>query len=112
MKIEQEKKLLLSGLRDKAIKKATKSSKIVKWLILSFLILTFISVGIFGIYACITQGLKGEVSIWGIIGIAFSALGIFDFLISKFRLIIRFPNFIEKIVYNKVYDKKIKEYYE
>lgn len=112
LKIEQEKKLLLSGLRDKAIKKATKSSKIVKWLILSFLILTFISVGIFGIYACITQGLKGEVSIWGIIGIAFSALGIFDFLISKFRLIIRFPNFIEKIVYNKVYDKKIKEYYE
>ena len=65
-----------------------------------------------GTISCIKQGLIGEVSVLGIIGIAVSIFGLLDFVIGKSRLVIKLSKLIEIKVYEKTYDRKIKEYYE
>ena len=65
-----------------------------------------------GTISCIKQGLIGEVCVLGIIGIAVSIFGLLDFVIGKSRLVIKLSKLIEIKVYEKNYDRKIKEYYE
>ena len=112
IKAEQDKKELMNNLKTKANNKAIKWSKPFKWLVLILLSSLFVGVGVLGAVACIKQGLIGEVSTFGIISIVVSLLGLFDFLIGKSRFILKLSKLIELKVYNKVYDKKIKEYYE
>lgn len=112
IKAEQDKKELMNNLKTKANNKAIKRSKLFKWLVLILLSSLFIGFGVSGAVACIKQGLIGEVSALGIISIVISLLGLFDFFIGKSRVILKLSKFVELKVYNNVYDKKIKEYYE
>ena len=112
LKAEQDKKDFMSNLRNKAKKKATQKSQIVKWSILIILSGILLGFGVLGTISCIEQGLIGKVSVLGIIGIAVSIFGLLDFVIGKSRLIIKLSKLIEIKVYEKTYDRKIKEYYE
>ena len=109
---EQSKKDLMNNLRSKAKKNATIKSQIIKWFVIIILSSIVIGFGVFGIISCIKQGLIGEVSVLGIIGIIVSVLGLCDFLIGKSRFILKLSKIIELKAYEKFYDKKIKEYYE
>lgn len=112
LKAEQDNKEFISNLRNKAKHNATKKSQMVGWGILIILSCILLGFGVLGTIFCIKQGLIGEVSVLGIIGIAISLFGLFDFLIGKSRVVIKLSKFIELKVYEKVYDKKIKEYCE
>ena len=112
LKAEQDKKDFMSNLRNKAKKKATQKSQIVKWSILIIISGILLGFGVLGTISCIEQGLIGEVSVLGIIGIAVSIFGLLDFVIGKSRLVIKLSKLIEIKVYEKTYDRKIKEYYE
>lgn len=112
LKAEQSNNDIMSKFRTKAHKQASNSSKLAKWAILISISTLFLSFGIIGVIACIRQGLIGEISTYGIIAIVISLFGFIDFLIGKSRLILKFAKLVEKKVYNKVYDRKLKEYYE
>lgn len=112
LKIEQEQKEFLSNLRDKAKSYATKRSHTVKWVIIITLSTLLLAFGVLGTVSCVQQGLIGEVSILGVIGIVVAISGLLDFLIGKSRLILKLSKYIELKVYNRVYDRKINEYYK
>ena len=112
IKAEQDRKELMNSLKAKANNKAIKWAKPFRWGLLILLSSLFVGAGVIGAVACIKQGLIGEVSTFGIISIVVSLLGLFDFLIGKSRFILKLSKLIELKVYNYVYDKKIKEYYE
>ena len=108
---EQNEKQLKSDLINKATTKATKYKNITNILLFTLVGIIIIGVAIFGIVACCYQGINGKVSVWGIIALAFSILGVLDFLVSKFRLIIKLIRKISNTIYSRVYDKKISEYF-
>lgn len=112
LKAEQDKLDFMNNLRSKANEKATHKSRIVKRIFLIILSSILFVFGVLGTISCIKQGLAGEVSIWGISGIVVSIWGLFDFLVERSRLILKLSRYIELKTYEKVYDRKIKEYYE
>lgn len=112
LKAEQDKLDFMNNLRSKANEKATHKSRIVKRIFLIILSSILFVFGVLGAISCIKQGLAGEVSIWGISGIVVSIWGLFDFLVERSRLILKLSRYIELKTYEKVYERKIKEYYE
>lgn len=111
-KAEQSKMDTMNALSAKAKKKAINISQTVYYILSIITTSCIICFGFFGAFACVKQSLINKISAIGIVAVSISLLGLFDFLIAKARYVQKFLKFISNKVYNRIYNKKIKEYYE
>ena len=106
-KAQKERSSLVDAIKGKAQEKAKKISNICYWTFLIVIYTIFLAIAAFGIAGCVIDSAAEKISVWVIVLLIVSVMGLLDLLCGKLKFIIKAAKKIKLKVYDKVFSNNI-----